>query len=244
MLITGGSRGIGAATARLAALSGYDVCISFHRREQDAEAVCRSVKQAGRQVLPVKADVATEADILHLWQTAIETFGRVDVLVNNAGVLERQMRLESFDAERLRRIFEVNVLGSILCAREAVRHMSTSHGGAGGAIINLSSSASRLGSPGEYVDYAASKAAIDTLTIGLGKEVAEEGIRVNAVRPGSIYTDIHASGGEPDRVERIAKRVPMRRGGYPDEIAEAILWLASEQASYVTGSIMDVSGGL
>ncbi len=244
VLITGGSRGIGAMTARFAARQGYDVCLSYRERADAAEAVCREVEEAGRKALAVQADVAVEADIVRLWKEAIGKFASIDVLVNNAGVLERQAPLVEFDAARLERVFRVNVIGAMLCAREAVRHMSKSSGGRGGVIVNVSSIAARLGSPGEYVDYAASKGAIDTLTIGLAKEVAAEGIRVVGVRPGSIYTEIHASGGEPDRVDRVAKRTPLQRGGQPEEVAEAILWLASEEAAFVTGTLLDVTGGL
>lgn len=244
ILVTGGSRGIGASVVKLAAENGYDVCFSFRSRRAEADAVCETVKQHGRSALAIQADLAVEADIVKLWGQAIEAFGPIHALVNNAGILEEQMPVANYSAERLQRVFGVNVIGSILCAREAVRHMSTASNGAGGAIVNLSSVASRLGSPGEYVDYAASKAAIDAFTVGLAKEVATQGIRVNAVRPGSIYTEIHASGGEPDRVDRVAKNIPMQRGGQPLEIAEAILWLISEQASYTTGAILDVTGGL
>jgi len=244
ILITGGSRGIGAATAILAARTGYDVCFSFRRNVTEANAVCAAVEAAGQQALAVQADFACEADIVRLWRNAIASFGTITALVNNVGLLEPQKPLVEFELERLRRIFTVNVIGSFLCAREAVRHMSATRGGRGGAIVNVSSVAARLGAPGEYIDYAASKAAVDAMTIGLAKEVAREGIRVNAVRPGSVYTDIHGSGGEPDRVDRIAQRVPMKRGGQPPEIAEAILWLVSDKASYTTGAILDVTGGI
>lgn len=244
VLITGGSRGIGAATAELAAKAGYDVCFSYNRRQEEADAVSSTIREAGQQVLAVQANFSKEDDIVRLWEKAVQTFGKIDALVNNVGVLEQQMCLADYDAGRLQRVFAVNVIGSFLCARQAVRHMSTARGGAGGAIVNVSSVASRLGAPGEYVDYAASKAAIDAMTIGLAKEVAGEGIRVNAVRPGSIYTEIHALGGEPNRVDRVAQRIPLKRGGYPAEIAEAILWLISEKASYTTGAILDVTGGL
>lgn len=244
LLVTGGSRGIGAAVAERAAADGYDVCLSYRVGAGAAEAVCERVRAAGRRAVAVRADVGSEQDVLDLWRTAVDEFGSVDVLVNNAGILETQMRVVAMEAGRLERILRVNVLGTMLCAREAVRHMSTARGGAGGAIVNVSSMAAKLGSPGEYVDYAASKAAVDTFTIGLAKEVAGEGIRVNGVRPGSIHTEIHASGGEPNRVERIAKIVPMRRGGEAVEIAEAILWLASDKSSYTAGAILDVAGGL
>ena len=243
LIVTGGSRGIGAATARLAAAAGYAVCISYVRNEPAASAIVREIVDAGGKALAVAADVANEADILRLFARVDRELGTLTALVNNAGMLETQARVEQMDAARISRVFGVNVVGSMIYAREAVRRMSTRRGGAGGAIVNLSSVASRLGAPNEYVDYAAAKGAIDTFTIGLAKEVADEGIRVNAVRPGVIYTDIHASGGEPDRVERVKSAVPMRRGGYPEEVAKAILWLLSDEASYTTGALLDVTGG-
>lgn len=243
IVITGGSRGIGAATAQLAAMRGYAVCISYLHNQQAADAIVAAIKECGGEAIAVAADVAQEQDVIRLFETVDRTFGTLDALVNNAGILEHQMRVDEIDAARLNRIFATNVTGSFICAREAVRRMSTRHGGKGGAIVNLSSIASRLGAPGEYVDYAASKGAIDTLTIGLAKEVAAEGIRVNAVRPGVIYTDIHASGGEPGRVERVKDAVPMKRGGDASEVANAILWLLSDDASYTTGSFIDVTGG-
>lgn len=243
LIITGGSRGIGAATARLAAVNGYAVCISYLRNKPAAEAMVQDIVEAGGKAMAVAADVAVEADVVRLFETVDAELGRVTRLVNNAGILERHMRVDEMDAGRLSRVLAANVIGSFLCAREAVRRMSTRHGGSGGAIVNLSSAASRLGSPGEYVDYAASKGAIDTFTLGLAKEVAAEGIRVNAVRPGVIYTDIHADGGEPGRVDRVKSAVPMLRGGQPEEVAKAILWLLSDAASYSTGAILDVAGG-
>jgi len=243
LIITGGSRGIGAATARLAVAEGYAVCISYLRNQSAAEAVVQDIVKAGGKAIAVAADVAVEADVVRLFETVDAELGRVTALVNNAGILERHMRVEEMDAGRLSRVLAANVIGSFLCAREAVRRMSTRHGGSGGAIVNLSSAASRLGSPGEYVDYAASKGAIDTFTLGLAREVAAEGIRVNAVRPGVIYTDIHADGGEPGRVDRVKSAVPMLRGGQPEEVARAILWLLSDEASYSTGAILDVTGG-
>lgn len=243
MLITGASRGIGAATAQLAARRGYAVCLNYRQRADAAEQLAQRIRQAGGRAITLAADVADEKQVAALFAAIDREFGRLDVLVNNAGMLERQMRLEEMDAARLQRVFATNVLGSFLCAREAIKRMSTAHGGRGGAIVNLSSVAARLGAPNEYIDYAAAKAAIDAMTIGLAKEVAAEGIRVNAVRPGVVYTDIHASGGEPDRVERVRASVPMARGGQPEEIAEAVLWLASDQASYTSGALLDVAGG-
>jgi NAD(P)-dependent dehydrogenase (short-subunit alcohol dehydrogenase family) len=243
VLVTGGSRGIGAATARLAAASGHAVCVSYAARSQAAESVVREIADAGGRAMAVQADVAREVDVTRLFDRCADELGVPTGLVNNAGSLERQMRLDEMDAARLTRTFAVNAIGSFLCAREAVRRMSTRHGGSGGAIVNVSSAAARLGSPNEYIDYAAAKGAVDTLTIGLAQEVAGEGIRVNAVRPGLIYTELHASGGEPGRVERLRDSIPMGRGGQPEEVAAAILWLLSEAASYVTGSILDVTGG-
>lgn len=243
LLVTGGSRGIGAATARLAAARGYSVCVNYVRNESAAAAVVREISDKGGAAISVAADVACEDEVVQLFRTIDDVLGPVAVLVNNAGILETQTRVEHMDAKRLARVFAANVYGSFLCAREAVRRMSTSHGGRGGSIVNVSSAASRLGSPNEYVDYAAAKGAIDTFTIGLAKEVGAEGVRVNAVRPGVIYTDIHASGGEPERVERVKASVPMQRGGQAAEVASAILWLASDEASYVSGTFLDVAGG-
>jgi NAD(P)-dependent dehydrogenase (short-subunit alcohol dehydrogenase family) len=205
--------------------------------------VVKEIEAAGAQAVAVAADVSVEADVIRLFEVCDAAFGRLDALVNNAGILEMQMRLEEMDAARISRVLATNVVGPFICAREAVKRMSTKYGGRGGAIVNVSSGASRLGSPGEYVDYAASKGALDTMTIGLSREVAEEGIRVNSVRAGHIYTELHASGGEPNRVERVKDQVPMKRGGSPDEIAMAILWLLSDEASYTTGSFLDVAGG-
>ncbi len=243
LLVTGGSRGIGAATARLAAARGYAVCLSYRSSEAAARTVVADIERAGGEAIAMAADVASEADVLRLFETVDARLGRLAALVNNAGILERQTTVASIDAGRLQRVLATNVAGAFLCAREAVRRMSTKRGGAGGAIVNVSSMAARLGSPGEYVDYAASKGAIDSMTIGLAREVAAEGIRVNAVRPGVIYTDIHASGGEPGRVDRVKSAVPMQRGGTAEEVARAILWLLSDEASYSTGTFIDVSGG-
>lgn len=243
ILITGASRGIGAATAELAAARGYRVCVNYLSNRTAAEQVVSAIKRAGGEAISVQADVASEADVVRLFETCDRELGPLTALVNNAGILEHQMRVESMDAARLTRILATNVTGAFVCAREAVRRMSIKHGGQGGAIVNVSSLASRLGAPNEYVDYAASKGAIDALTVGLSKEVADEGIRVNAVRPGLIETDIHASGGEPGRVDRLKGAVPMKRGGTSIEVAHAILWLLSEEASYTTGAFIEVTGG-
>ncbi len=242
-VITGGSRGIGAAAAYLAAQQGHAVCVNYLHNQEAANKVVDAIKQSGGKAISIAADVASETEVLNLFNTVDKKLGKLTALINNAGILEQQMRLENMDSARLNRIFATNIIGAFLCAREAVKRMSSKHGGAGGAIVNVSSAASRLGSPGEYVDYAASKGAIDTMTIGLAKEVADEKIRVNAVRPGFIYTDIHASGGEPNRIERVKEFVPMKRGGQAIEVAKAILWLLSDVASYKTGTIIDVTGG-
>ena len=243
ILITGGGRGVGAATARLAAARGYDVAISYIQDEASAEAVASDVRAFGRKALAMRADSADPEQVGALFAAIDRDFGRVDVLVNNAAILARQSPMEDLDFERMQRIFAVNAIGPILCSQQAVRRMATRYQGRGGAIVNISSGAARLGSPNEYVDYAASKGALETFTIGLAKEVARDGIRVNCIRPGHIYTDMHASGGEPGRVDRVKASIPMGRGGHPEEVARAILWLASEEASYTTGTFLDVTGG-
>jgi len=244
LIVTGGGRGIGAATAKLAAQRGYSVCVNYLRDREAAERVALEIREGGGSAAAIQADVSSEADVVALFERAESELGAITALVNNAATLETQMRLDHMDAARMQRMFAVNVVGPMLCSREAVRRMSQGRGGKGGAIVNVSSRASIFGSPGEYVDYAASKGAVDTFTVGLAKEVATEGIRVNGVRPGFIYTEMHAKGGEPGRVDRVKSRVPMQRGGRAEEVAAAILWLLSEEAAYVTGSILDVSGGM
>ena len=243
ILITGGSRGVGAATARLAAAQGYDVAISYVSNEAAAQAVVADVRAQGRRALALCADSADPEQVVRLFAAIDQEFGRLDVLVNNAAIIARQSRVEDLTFDRMQRIFAVNAIGPMLCAQQAARRMSQRHDGRGGAIINVSSGAARLGSPNEYVDYAASKGALETFSIGFSKEVAREGIHVNVVRPGHIYTEMHASGGEPGRVDRIKDTVPMGRGGQPEEVARAILWLAGAEASYVTGTFIDVTGG-
>lgn len=243
LVVTGGSRGIGAATARLAGQRGWAVCVNYRQNRDAAQDVVHDILEAGTRAVAVQADVSVEADVERLFEICDRELGRLRGLVNNAGILELQMRVESMTADRLSRVLAANVVGAFICAREAVRRMSTRRGGRGGGIVNVSSAAARLGSAGEYVDYAASKGAIDTMTIGLAREVADDGIRVNAVRPGFIYTDIHASGGEPDRVDRVKASVPLKRGGTAEEVAAAILWLLSDEASFTTGSFIDVAGG-
>ena len=243
ILITGSSRGIGAATAQLAARQGYAVCINYVRDAQAAEALCAQIRAEGFEAIAVQADVGQEADVERLFREVDARLGTITALVNNVGVLEQKCRLTDISVARLERVLRSNVISYFLCCQQAVRRMSTANGGQGGRIVNVSSVAARLSSPGEYIDYAASKGAVDTLTLGLAKEVAAEGIRVNGVRPGIIYTDIHASGGEPGRVARLASGVPMQRGGEPEEIADAIVYLLGPGATYVTGSILDVAGG-
>ncbi len=243
VLVTGGSGGIGAATARLLAAQGYAVGINFLHNRAAAEALVDEIMARGGRAIALQADISDETQVQGLFDHCIDALGPLAGLVNNAGTLEQQMPLLTMDGARLQRVFAVNVIGTMLCAREAVHHMSTALGGQGGSIVNVSSAAARMGSPGEYVDYAASKGAIDTFTIGLAKEVAAQGIRVNAVRRGFILTDIHARGGDPDRVERLRSSIPLQRGGTADEVAEAIHWLMSPRSSYTTGSFVDVSGG-
>jgi len=243
MIVTGASRGIGAATAVLAARRGFAVCVNYRSRRDEAEDVVQTIRAAGGEALAVAADVSREDEVVALFEAVDREFGQLDALVNNAGVIDVQCRVEDMSAERIARILATNVTGLLVCCREAVRRMASRDGSPGGVIVNVSSAAARLGAPNEYVDYAASKGAVDALTVGLAKEVAADGIRVNAVRPGLIYTDIHTAGGEPGRVDRLAASVPMARGGTADEVAAAILWLASDEAAYTTGTCIDVTGG-
>ncbi len=243
LVITGASRGIGAATARLAADQGYDVCVNYARSKKEAERVAAHVKAAGQRAITVKADVGDEADVVRLFRTVDDELGTLDALFNNAGVIDLSCRVDEMTAEGVNRMMRINVTGQFLCAREAILRMSEKHGGGGGGIVNMSSAAARMGGANAFVQYAASKGAIDTFTTGLALEVAGEGIRVNAVRPGVIETDIHADTGDPGRVEEIGPTVPMKRAGAPEEVGEVVLWLLSDSASYVTGSIVDVSGG-
>ena len=243
LLVTGGSRGIGAATCRLAGSAGYRVAVNYATNEAAADAVVAAIRAGGGEAVKIRGDVGSEADVLAMFAAVDEAFGRLDAFVNNAGVVDMKARVDQMSAARLERMMRINVVGSFLCAREAVRRMSTLHGGKGGAIVNLSSAAAVIGGSGQYVDYAASKGAIDTLTVGLSREVAAEGIRVNAVRPGIIDTEIHASGGEPDRIAAMREGIPMKREGTAEEVAEVVLWLLSDAASYTTGSIVNVSGG-
>lgn len=242
-LITGGSRGIGAATALEAAAKGWDVLISYNTEQAAADQVVTAIQNLGQRAAAVKADVGDENQILQMFASIDENFGRLDSLVINAGVVDKAQTVAEFSLQRLERMFRINTIGAFLCAREAILRMSTLRGGQGGSIVNVSSIASRLGAPRQYVDYAASKGAIDVMTLGLAKEVASEGIRVNAVRPGLIDTDIHASGGQPDRVQRLSPNVPMQRGGTSQEVANAIVWLMSDESPYTTGSLIEISGG-
>ncbi|RUV35031.1 SDR family oxidoreductase [Mesorhizobium sp. M7A.F.Ca.MR.148.00.0.0] len=243
LLVTGGSRGIGAAICRFGSKAGYRVAVNYAANQDAADALVAEIEAAGGEAFAVKGDVGSEADIVAMFEAVDRAYGRLDAFVNNAGIVDVKARVDEMDVSRLERMMRVNVVGSFLCAREAVKRMSTRHGGSGGSIVNISSAAATLGSPGEYVDYAASKGAIDTFTIGLAREVALEAIRVNAVRPGIIDTDIHASGGQPDRVERFRDLLPMKRAGTVDEVAGAVLYLLSDAASYTTGAILNVSGG-
>lgn len=243
VLITGGSRGIGAATALLAAAQGYAVAVNYAVNSLAADEVVRLIRAGGGQAITVQADVAKEAQVMAMFEKVDAKLGRLHALVNNAGVVDQTTRVDAITIERLQRMFEINVFGSFLCAREAVKRMSTRYGGAGGTVVNVSSAAAKLGAPGQYVDYAAAKGAIDSFTIGLSREVAGEGIRVNAVRPGLISTDIHASGGLPNRAKDLAFQAPMQRPGAAEEVAESIVWLMGEKSSYVTGTLLDVSGG-
>lgn len=242
-LVTGGSRGIGKATSLLLAQSGYKVVVNYLRNKQAADEVIHAIREAGGEAIAIKADIADELQVMAMFVEIDNAFGSVTALVNNAGILFQQSTIEELTAERINRVMATNVTGYFLCCREAVKRMALCHGGKGGAIVNVSSAAARLGAPGEYVDYAASKGAVDTLTIGLSLEVAAQGIRVNGVRPGFIYTEMHASGGEPERVDRVKDLLPMKRGGQPEEVAQAIVWLLSDKASYVTGSFLDLAGG-
>jgi NAD(P)-dependent dehydrogenase (short-subunit alcohol dehydrogenase family) len=243
LLITGASTGIGAVTAQLASRAGYRVCINYLRSHDAAKAVAASIEKDGGEAYIFQADVSDETQVKTMFETIDREVGTITALVNNAGIIEPQQKLSQMSAERLHKVFATNVIGSFLCAREAVNRMSVKNGGAGGSIVNVSSMASKYGAPFEYIDYAATKGAVDTMTLGLAKEVAEENIRVNAVRPGIIYTDIHAKAGEPNRIERLKAFTPMKRGGQPEEVAKAILWLLSDEASYITGTLLDVSGG-
>lgn len=243
ILITGASRGIGAATALLAAKEGYAVVVNYHKNKGSADTVVSQIKNEGGSAVAIQADITKEQDVTRLFNETKRVFGNLDILINNAGILEPQMKFESMNMDRIINIFRTNVFAQFLCTQEAIKQMALSKGGNGGVIVNVSSLASKSGAPDEYIDYASAKGAIDTFTIGLSKELANEGIRVNAVRPAFIYTDIHTNGGEPDRIERIKNTIPLKRGGHPQEVAEAILWLASEKSSYCTGIFIDISGG-
>ena len=243
LLITGGSRGIGAATALLAAQQGFAVAVNFARNASAANGIVRRIQDTGGTAIAVQADVAQEPQVIAMFEEIDARLGQLTALVNNAGVVDVATRVENMTLERLKRMFDINVFGSFLCAREAIKRMSTRHGGSGGAIVNVSSVAARLGSAGQYVDYAAAKGAIDSFTIGLARELAQEGIRVNAIRPGIVDTDIHASGGQPERAQQLASSIPMQRAGTAQEIAQSVVWLLSDQSSYTTGALLDVAGG-
>jgi NAD(P)-dependent dehydrogenase (short-subunit alcohol dehydrogenase family) len=243
ILITGSSRGIGAATALLAAKKGYQVCINYFSNAQAAESIVKTIIENGGKAKAYQADVSSESEVISLFSKIDTDFGTLSALVNNAGILEKQSSLVEMELNRIQKVINTNIISNLICSKEAIKRMSTKYGGKGGSIVNVSSIASKTGSPNEYVDYASSKGAIDTLTVGLSKELAGEGIRVNAVRPGFIYTDIHADGGEVNRVDRLKAKIPLERGGQPIEVANAILWLLSDEASYVTGTFLDVAGG-
>ncbi|WNZ56607.1 SDR family oxidoreductase [Microbulbifer sp. MKSA007] len=242
-MITGGNRGIGAATAKLLAHRGYQIAISYRQRKQQAEELIVELRSFGVLAIAVHADVSSEKDIVQLFNTVYEQLGPISCLVNNAAIIKPQMRVETMDAERINEILRTNITGTLLCCREAIKRMSIKNGGTGGTIVNISSAASRSGSPNEYIDYAASKGAVDTLTIGLSQEVADEGIRVNGVRPGFIYTEMHADGGEADRIERVKSAIPLKRGGRAEEVAKAVAWLLGDESTFTTGSFIDVAGG-
>ncbi|WP_444940241.1 SDR family oxidoreductase [Microbulbifer sp. ZKSA004] len=242
-LITGGNRGIGAATAKLLAHRGYQIAISYRQRKQQAEELIAELRSFGVLAIAVRADISSEKDIVQLFNTVDEQLGPISCLVNSAAIIKPQMRVETMDAERINEILRTNVTGTLLCCREAIKRMSNKNGGTGGTIVNISSAASRSGSPNEYIDYAASKGAVDTLTIGLSQEIADEGIRVNGVRPGFIYTEMHADGGEADRIERVKSAIPLKRGGRAEEVAKAVAWLLGDESTFTTGSFIDVAGG-
>ncbi|WP_445357851.1 SDR family oxidoreductase [Microbulbifer sp. ANSA002] len=242
-LITGGSRGIGAATAKLLAQRGYQIAISYRERRKQAEDLVNELQSLGVTAIAARADITSEDEVVRLFEKVDQNLGPINSLVNNAAIIKPQMRVELMDSQRINEILRTNITGTLLCCREAIKRMSTKSGGSGGTIVNISSAASRSGSPNEYIDYAASKGAVDTLTIGLSQEVAGEGIRVNGVRPGFIYTEMHADGGEPDRIERVNSAVPLKRGGQAEEVAKAVAWLLSDESTFTTGSFIDVAGG-
>ncbi|WP_444891584.1 SDR family oxidoreductase [Microbulbifer sp. DLAB2-AA] len=242
-LITGGSRGIGAATAKLLAQRGYQIAISYRERRKQAEDLVNELQSLGVTAIAARADITSEDEIVRLFEKVDQNLGPINSLVNNAAIIKPQMRVELMDSQRINEILRTNITGTLLCCREAIKRMSTKSGGSGGTIVNISSAASRSGSPNEYIDYAASKGAVDTLTIGLSQEVAGEGIRVNGVRPGFIYTEMHADGGEPDRIERVKSAIPLKRGGQAEEVAKAVAWLLGDESTFTTGSFIDVAGG-